>query len=170
MRWITMINSVNNDVSFQSVKLYLISKNSKTGKAILGASKDPLLAGQIKALENQGLFFDVVREFDRLGNKTDSVSFNLKRKPDYSTKDGKVPGYFVKKVTNLEEAKLFIAKGISNSIDYLKDHFKYLEKIKQDSGYEEYVPNSARRSQKIAKTNNKTLFIQKAKSCRNNRF
>lgn len=124
-----MINSVNNDVSFKGVKLYFISRNSKTGKAILDAAKSPLRAKQIEKLEKQGLFFDIVREFDRMGKRTDCVSFNLKRKPDYHTKDGMMPKYFALKVTNLKEAKLFIRKAIKKSKEFLSEHFKYVENI-----------------------------------------
>ena len=126
-----LVTPVNNkNLSFNGIHLYLISRNSKTGRNLLQASKEPQIAKEISKLEKQGMIFDFVRVFDHDSKKTTSVAFYLKRKPDYFTKNGENPLYTVAKVTNAEEAKTFLSTIVEKAKAFLPKHLKYIENYK----------------------------------------
>jgi len=122
-----MINAINNNTSFKGVNLYFIRKNSKQGKLILEAAKDPLLKGQIKALEKHGMNLDVVRNYDHESKPTKFVNLwmdGTKRPP---TRNGLNPIQGVYgEIKTIDDAKLLLAKGITKAIEFSKEHFKLL--------------------------------------------
>lgn len=117
----------NTDLNFKGIKLHNMSRNSKTGKYLLEASKQPEIATQISALEKKGMIFDFVNPAGHEGQKTDLVSFFLGRTPYYFTKNGKNPLFTERKVTTSDEAKTFVAEVVKKAKDFLPTHLKKIE-------------------------------------------
>lgn len=125
-----LINSVNNNQNFKGIKLYHISKDSKTARFLKAAAKETSVAKEIAELEKQGMVFDFVREYDHEGQKTNNVGFYLGRKPSYFVK-GKNPLYTTAKVTNADEAKAFVATIVEKAKAFLPKHLKKVEQFKK---------------------------------------
>lgn len=115
-----IINSFDNKTSFQSIKLQHISRKSPAGRLLMAASKDPLLKGQISALEKQGLFIKLIRRFDNLGQKTNFINFNLLTRQNNFPKENMatVRGLPIE-IKTLDNAKLLMAEAITKSIDFI---------------------------------------------------
>lgn len=115
-----IINSIDNKTSFQSIKLQHISRKSPAGRLLMTASKDPLLKGQINALEKQGLFIKLIRRFDNMGQKTDFVNFNLSlRHNNFSKENMATVRGIPKEIKTLNDAKILLAEAITKSIDFV---------------------------------------------------
>lgn len=126
-----MINATNN-ISFTGVNLFYIRRNSKQGKLLLEAAQDPLLKGQIKALERHGMNLDIVRNFDHDSRPTKSVNLWLDYGQKYTPKDSMNPIQGVnREIKTVDDAKLLIAKGITKSISFMKKHFELLTRFKK---------------------------------------
>lgn len=127
-----MINSINNNINFTGLNFYHIGSRAKERKYLNQAAKTPLLKGQLKALEDHGIDFDVVRRHGVSCQPTEFVDLFMSRKPSYHTKNGLNPLQgVVGKVNSLEDAQLLIAKGIEKSIRFMKKHFEYAKEAKK---------------------------------------
>ena len=126
-----MINKVNNNVNFKGVNLYFIRKNSKQGKLILEAAKDPLLKGQIKALERHGMNLDVVRNYDHASRPTKFVNLWMDNTKTPPTRNGLNPIQGVYgEIKTIDDAKLLLANGIAKAISFSKEYFELLKNRK----------------------------------------